>query len=188
MRVRLTSIAAAMALAAVCLAACNRQQDRSVVVSGSGAPPGASRSAPAPAAAPSLVVRDFMAHNARTAGVRTLPSGLQYQIIRSGPTTGLHPQRGDEVKVNYEGSLVTGAVFDSSYERGRPEAMPVNGLVAGWVEALQLMRPGDEWRLWVPPSLGYGQEATGPIPPGSVLIFRVELIDVLPAQERIGRG
>jgi peptidylprolyl isomerase/FKBP-type peptidyl-prolyl cis-trans isomerase FklB len=131
----------------------------------------------------------FMAANAKQAGVQTLPSGLQYKVVRSGPTSGLKPQLGDEVKVNYEGKLVSGEVFDSSYARGVPAAMPLRGLIKGWQEALQLMRPGDEWILYVPPNLGYGEEgAGGTIPPGAALIFRIELIGVLPAEGRIQQG
>lgn len=131
----------------------------------------------------------FMAQNAKQAGVVTLPSGLQYKIVRSGPADGLKPKLGDEVKVNYEGKLIDGTVFDSSYERGVPAAMPLNGLIKGWQEALQLMRPGDEWVLYVPPELGYGSEgAGGTIPPGAALIFRIELLGVLPGEGRIGQG
>lgn len=172
-----------LAAAALTLAACQQRQS---VVAGSGGASGPA--APTAATAESPENAEFLARNARTPGVHTLPSGLQYQILRSGPATGLHPQPGDDVKVNYEGALTNGQVFDSTYERGAPTAMPVNGLVPGWVEALQLMRPGDEWRLWLPPRLAYGDQAAGPIPPGSILVFRLELIDVLPAPERLGRG
>jgi peptidylprolyl isomerase/FKBP-type peptidyl-prolyl cis-trans isomerase FklB len=133
--------------------------------------------------------KTFLAQNAGKPGVHVLPSGLQYQVVRSGPADGLRPQLGDEVKVNYEGKLVDGTVFDSSYQRGVPAAMPLRGLIKGWQEALQLMRPGDEWILYVPPSLGYGDEgAGGVIPPGAALIFRIELIGVLPAEGRIQQG
>jgi peptidylprolyl isomerase/FKBP-type peptidyl-prolyl cis-trans isomerase FklB len=131
----------------------------------------------------------FLAQNAKQPGVVTLPSGLQYKVVKSGPKDGLRPQLGDEVKVNYEGKLVDGAVFDSSYERGVPAAMPLRGLIKGWQEALQLMRPGDEWILYVPPNLGYGDEgAGGQIPPGAALIFRIELLGVLPAEGRVQQG
>jgi FKBP-type peptidyl-prolyl cis-trans isomerase len=131
----------------------------------------------------------FMAANAKQPGVTTLPSGLQFKVVRSGPATGLRPQLGDEVKVNYEGKLIDGTVFDSSYQRGVPAAMPLRGLIKGWQEALQLMRPGDEWILYVPPNLGYGAEgAGGMIPPGAALIFRIELIGVLPAEGRVQQG
>ena len=131
----------------------------------------------------------FLAQNARKPGMHVLPDGLQYQVVRSGPATGLRPQLGDEVKVNYEGKLVDGTVFDSSYQRGVPADMPLKGLIKGWQEALQLMRPGDEWILYVPPNLGYGDEgAGGAIPPGAALIFRIELLGVLPAEGRVQQG
>ncbi|MBQ1543665.1 MAG: FKBP-type peptidyl-prolyl cis-trans isomerase [Clostridia bacterium] len=120
----------------------------------------------------------YMAQNAKQRGVVVLPSGLQYKVERSGPAAGPHPRLSDEVKVHYEGKLVTGEVFDSSYQRGTPAAFPLEGLIPGWVEALQLMRPGDQWTLYVPPALGYGDQGGGPIPPNSVLIFKIELIDV----------
>ena len=131
----------------------------------------------------------FLAQNAKQAGVQALPSGLQYKVVRSGAPGGLRPALGDDVKVNYEGKLIDGTVFDSSYERGVPAAMPLRGLIPGWQEALPLMRPGDEWILYVPPKLGYGEEgAGGKIPPGAALIFRIELLGVLPAAGRIQHG
>jgi peptidylprolyl isomerase/FKBP-type peptidyl-prolyl cis-trans isomerase FklB len=122
----------------------------------------------------------FMAKNSKEPGVVTLPDGLQYKIVASGPAEGARPRVQDEVKVNYEGALLNGNVFDSSFKRGEPASFPLEGLIPGWVEALQLMRPGDEWTLWVPPSLGYGDEDKGPIPANSVLKFRIQLIGVLP--------
>ena len=130
----------------------------------------------------------YMDANAKADGVQTLPSGVQYKIVRSGPADGLKPGPDDEVKVHYEGKLADGTVFDSSYERGQPAAMPLPALIPAWKEALQLMRPGDEWVLYVPPAMGYGEEGAGEIPPNSVLIFRIELIDVLPAPGRVGQG
>ena len=132
----------------------------------------------------------YLATNSKAEGVKTLPSGLQYKIVRSGPADGLKPAPQDEVKVHYEGKLLSGKVFDSSYERGAPAAMPLAALIPAWKEALQLMRPGDEWVLYVPPELGYGEEGAGggEIPGNSVLIFRIELIDVLPGPGRIGQG
>ena len=130
----------------------------------------------------------FLARNAKAPGVKVLPSGLQYKIVRSGPADGQRPQKGDEVKVNYEGKLLNGKVFDSSYDRGQPAAMPLDALIPGWIEALQLMRPGDEWLLYVPPQLGYGAEGAGEIPPDSTLIFRIELINFLPGPGRVGRA
>jgi FKBP-type peptidyl-prolyl cis-trans isomerase len=132
----------------------------------------------------------FMASTVKEPGVQTLPSGLAYKVVRSGPPTGLRPQLTDEVKVHYEGKLIGGKVFDSSYERGQPASMPLRGLIPAWQEALQLMRPGDEWILYVPPELGYGAEGAGggEIPPNAALIFRIELIDVLPGPGRVQMG
>ena len=134
--------------------------------------------------------KTFLATNAKAAGVVTLPSGLQYKIVQSGPAGGLKPHKGDEVKVHYEGKLLDGKVFDSSYERGAPAAMPIDALIPAWIEALQLMRPGDVWMLYVPPELGYGEEGAGggEIPGNSVLIFKIELIGVLPGPGSVGQG
>ena len=144
----------------------------------------------AQAADQSAAARLFLAANAKKTGVQTLPDGLQYLIVHSGPAGGLKPKLNDEVKVHYEGKLITGKVFDSSYERGQPASMPLKGLVMAWQEALQLMRPGDEWILYVPPELGYGAEGAGggEIPPGAALIFKIELIDVLPGPGTIQAG
>jgi peptidylprolyl isomerase/FKBP-type peptidyl-prolyl cis-trans isomerase FklB len=142
----------------------------------------------AAAAQPSAESKAFMAKVAKEPGVKVLPSGLAYKIVRSGPATGLKPGPHDEVKVHYEGKLEDGKVFDSSYERGQPAAMPLDRLIPAWQEALQLMRPGDEWILYVPSNLGYGQDGAGEIPPGAPLTFRIELIDVLPAPGRIQQG
>ena len=145
-----------------------------------------------PAAGPDLSAesKTYMAKVAQEEGVKVLPSGVAYKIVRAGPATGLKPQLNDEVKVHYEGKLVSGKVFDSSYERGQPAAMPLKGLIPAWQEALQLMRPGDEWVLYVPPEQGYGAEGAGggEIPPNAALIFRIELIDVLPGPGRIQQG
>lgn len=134
---------------------------------------------PDPQAAANLSAsQTFMTENAGKPGVKALPSGVQYEIVRSGPATGASPTKDDLVKVHYEGKLVSGEVFDSSYERGAPAVMKLGRLIPAWIEALQRMRPGDEWTLYVPPEQGYGEEGSGPIPPNSVLVFRVELIDV----------
>lgn len=132
--------------------------------------------------------KTFLANNARQPGVKVLPSGLQYKVVHAGPAEGARPHKGDEVKVNYEGKLIDGKVFDSSYDRGQPAAMPLDALIPGWIEALQLMRPGDEWMLYVPPELGYGAEGAGEIPPDSTLIFRIELINFLPGPGRVANG
>ena len=120
----------------------------------------------------------FMAQNALADGVRSLPSGVQYKIVKSGPATGAHPTPEDHVTVNYEGALLNGQIFDSSYKTGKPVTFQLEGLIPGWVDAVQRMRPGDEWILYVPPSQGYGSEQKGPIPPNSVLVFRLELLSI----------
>ena len=120
----------------------------------------------------------FMAQNALAEGVKTLPSGVQYKVLKSGPPNGAHPTPSDTITVNYEGSLLNGQIFDSSFQRGKPASFQLDGLVQGWVDALQQMRPGDEWIVYIPPSLGYGAEAKGPIPANSVLVFRLQLIAI----------
>ncbi len=124
---------------------------------------------------------DFLARNAAAKGVVTTPSGLQYFVVRSGPPTGRRPGPTDTVTFDYEGQLTTGETFDSSYARGQPITGPVGAFVPGFTEALMLMRQGDEWIVWIPPELGYGDRATGTIPANSVLRFRMELRSVTPA-------
>jgi peptidylprolyl isomerase/FKBP-type peptidyl-prolyl cis-trans isomerase FklB len=121
----------------------------------------------------------FLAANTKQPGVITLPSGLEYKVVHSGPADGPHPGPGDEMKVNYEGKLLDGKVFDSSFARGEPADLPLAGLIPGWLEALPMMRPGDEWVLYVPPSLGYGERSPDTVPPNSLLIFRIQLLGVL---------
>lgn len=109
-------------------------------------------------------------------------SGLQYIVLASGDPSGNPPVGGQFVLVHYEGRLAdTGELFDSSYERGDPEAFPSNGLISGWVEALAMMKPGDRWMVYIPPDLAYGEQGTpgGPIPPNAALQFEVELISVM---------
>ena len=122
--------------------------------------------------------KTFLAQNAKAADIHTTPSGLQYRILQSGPASGAHPTGDGEVKVNYEGKLLDGTVFDSSYARGVPAVLSVEQLIPGWQEALKLMRPGDVWLIYLPPELAYGDRDAGPIPPGSVLAFKLELIAV----------
>ena len=145
------------------------------------APALAQPAAPAAAAASAQSGADFLAKNAKAAGVVTLPSGLQYKVVSSGPASGPSPKEGDVIKVHYEGKLVSGEVFDSSFERGKAALMPLGDLVPAWMEAIPKMRVGDEWILYCPPELGYGARGAGPIPPNSVLIFRVTLIGMLAA-------
>jgi peptidylprolyl isomerase/FKBP-type peptidyl-prolyl cis-trans isomerase FklB len=131
---------------------------------------------PATAPGPNFLVRNAAAKN-----VMTTASGLHYFVIRSGAATGLRPGAGDTVTFDYEGKLVTGETFDSSYQRGTPLTGPIDSFVPGFTEALGLMRPGDEWVVWIPPALGYGEQASGPIPANSVLRFRLALHSVTPA-------
>ena len=120
----------------------------------------------------------FMARNAKEEGVQTLPSGLQYKVVQAGPAGGVSPDRNDLVKVDYEGKLVDNSVFDSSFARGAPAVFTPEEVVKGWTEALQKMRVGDEWLLYVPPELGYGEQGNPKIPANSVLIFRLKLLDI----------
>ena len=121
--------------------------------------------------------RDYLVENAKREGVTVLESGLQYEVLVAGD--GAKPSREYHVRTHYHGTLVDGSVFDSSYERGQPAEFPVGGVIAGWVEALQLMNAGSKWRLHVPSELAYGGQAVGSIPPHSVLVFDVELLDIL---------
>ncbi|BET68895.1 FKBP-type peptidyl-prolyl cis-trans isomerase [Opitutales bacterium ASA1] len=124
-----------------------------------------------------VAAETFLAQNKTRAGVVTTASGLQYEVLSSG-SGGTKPTRTDTVEVHYHGTLPDGTVFDSSVERGATIEFPVSGVIAGWTEALQLMSPGDKWKLFIPPALGYGDRAAGKIPPGSALVFEVELIGV----------
>lgn len=119
----------------------------------------------------------FLADNKAKAGIVTLPSGLQYQVIKEG--TGAKPTINDKVKTHYHGMLIDGTVFDSSVDRGEPISFPVSGVIKGWTEALQLMPVGSKWRLFIPADLAYGDRQAGAkIGPGSTLIFDVELLDI----------
>ncbi|MDT4811515.1 FKBP-type 22 kDa peptidyl-prolyl cis-trans isomerase [compost metagenome] len=120
---------------------------------------------------------EFLADNAKREGIVQLASGLQYEVLTAGE--GAKPSREDTVRTHYHGTLIDGTVFDSSYQRGQPAEFPVGGVIAGWVEALQLMNTGSKWRLYVPSELAYGGQSVGSIPPHSVLIFDVELLDIL---------
>jgi peptidylprolyl isomerase/FKBP-type peptidyl-prolyl cis-trans isomerase FklB len=130
----------------------------------------------------------FLAATARQPGVVTLPSGLQYRVLRAGKPGAASPRLSDQVLVQYEGRLPNGQVFDSSYQHGAPAAFTVSGLVPAWTEALQRMRPGEMWMLIAPPQLGYGERGAGPIPPNSALVFRIELLAVLPQDASVGGG
>ena len=121
---------------------------------------------------------EFLAANAGKEGVVTLPSGLQYKVLKEGK--GAKPAAEGKVKCHYEGKLVNGTVFDSSYARNAPAVFPVNGVIQGWVEALQLMNEGSQWELYIPYNLAYGERGAGEsIPPYAALVFKVELLEVL---------
>lgn len=119
----------------------------------------------------------FLAENKKKDGVITLKSGLQYKIISSG--TGPSPKATDKVSTHYRGTLIDGTEFDSSYSRNAPATFPVNGVIAGWTEALQLMHVGDKWQLFIPANMAYGERAVGGvITPNSTLIFDIELLAI----------
>lgn len=120
--------------------------------------------------------KKFLEENAKKPGVIVLPSGLQYKIIKEG--TGERPQASDKVTVNYHGTLIDSTVFDSSVDRGEPIQVSVGNVIKGWTEALQMMKVGSKWTLYIPSDLAYGERAMGKIAANSVLIFEVELISI----------
>jgi FKBP-type peptidyl-prolyl cis-trans isomerase len=121
----------------------------------------------------------FLAENKQKAGVVTLPSGLQYKVLKSGDGKA-SPKATDTVSTHYKGTLLDGKVFDSSYDRGEPTSFPVNQVIAGWTEALQKMKVGDKWQLFVPAELGYRERGTpdGTIGPNATLVFEIELLGI----------
>ena len=122
---------------------------------------------------------EFLRQNAEQDGVVTLDTGLQYLVLTEGPSGGASPGESDSVLAHYHGTLPDGSVFDSSVDRGEPAQFGVSQVIAGWTEALQLMKVGDKWRLFIPAELAYGDNSPSPaIPPGSALIFDVELLEV----------
>ena len=119
----------------------------------------------------------YLSENAKKEGVVTLPSGLQYKVLKEG--NGKSPKATDKVVCHYEGMLVDGTMFDSSIQRGEPATFPLNGVIAGWTEGLQLMKEGAKYRFFIPYQLGYGERGAGAsIPPVATLVFDVELIEV----------
>ncbi len=119
----------------------------------------------------------FLAQNKTKAGVMTTDSGLQYKVLQKGDGN-VHPGPADTVKVHYHGTLIDGTVFDSSAERGEPISFPLNRVIKGWTEGLQLMTAGDKYRFFIPANLAYAGRSTGKIPGNSVLIFDVELLGI----------
>jgi len=129
----------------------------------------------------------FLEENKKKPDVKTTASGLQYKVIKDG--TGAQPKGTDMVTVNYRGTLIDGTEFDSSYKRGQPATFPVNGVIKGWSEALQLMKQGSKYQLFIPSNLAYGERAMGPdIGPNATLIFEVELQDVKPPSTPVPMG
>ncbi|MFB0975775.1 MAG: FKBP-type peptidyl-prolyl cis-trans isomerase, partial [Tolumonas sp.] len=120
---------------------------------------------------------EFLTENAKRPEVKVTESGLQYEVLVAG--SGKQPAASDKVRVHYHGTFTDGKVFDSSVQRGQPAEFPVGGVIAGWVEALQLMSEGAKWKLFIPHNLAYGERGAGSIPPFSTLVFEVELLNVL---------
>jgi FKBP-type peptidyl-prolyl cis-trans isomerase FklB len=126
--------------------------------------------------------KTFLEENKKKEGVKTTASGLQYKVIKEG--TGAQPKATETVTVNYRGTLIGGKEFDSSYKRGQPATFPLNGVIKGWTEGLQLMKKGSKYQLFVPPDLAYGERAVGAdLSPNSTLIFEVELLDIKPPEQ-----
>ncbi|MCP3900346.1 MAG: FKBP-type peptidyl-prolyl cis-trans isomerase, partial [Desulfobacteraceae bacterium] len=125
----------------------------------------------------------FLKENKKKEGVITLESGLQYKIIKQGK--GKSPKPEDNVKCHYKGTSIDGAEFDSSYKRGQPAVFQLNRVIKGWTDALQLMKEGGKWELYIPSDLAYGDRQAGPIKPGSTLIFEVELISIEKAEKEV---
>jgi len=121
--------------------------------------------------------KKFLVENKKKEGIKTLPSGLQYKVLTQG--SGKTPKAEDTVTVNYKGTLIDGTEFDSSYKRGQPATFQVKGVIKGWTEALQLMKEGSKWQLFIPPELAYGEQGAGrDIGPNATLIFEVELLTI----------
>lgn len=118
----------------------------------------------------------FMANNGKKEGVVTLASGLQYAIVKEGD--GASPKATDRVSVHYRGTLIDGREFDSSHRRGTPASFTLNKVIPGWTEALQLMKVGDTWNIFIPPNLAYGETGRPGIPPNSTLVFEIELLEI----------
>lgn len=121
----------------------------------------------------------FLSENKSKKGVESLSSGLQYKVLSSGPASGASPTPLDFVKIHYRGSFIDGRIFDSSYQRGQPHVFPLNRVIPGWTEILQMMKPGDKWEVYIPPYLAYGQMGFGQeIGPNMALVFEIELIAI----------
>lgn len=189
MAISIKTAIAVLCLSAVCLAGCNQNNPGNQQSNAAPDAPAAGGSA-APTQLP--VAKDlspesnqqFLADNAKRPGVMTLPSGLQYQVIKSG--TGKSPTPNDLVTVTYRGQLINGMVFDET-QPGKTATFPAGQLIPGWVEALQKMKEGDQWQLVIPANLGYGEAgAGGVIPPNQTLVFDMTLLKVEPPSGQPG--
>jgi len=118
----------------------------------------------------------FLEENKKKEGIKVLASGLQYRVLTEG--SGKTPKATDTVTAHYVGTLINGTEFDNSYKRGQAFTFPMSDVIPGWSEALQLMKEGAKWQIFIPPALGYGERAVGPVPPNSTLIYEVELLSV----------
>ncbi|MEO6406983.1 MAG: FKBP-type peptidyl-prolyl cis-trans isomerase [Ferruginibacter sp.] len=123
----------------------------------------------------------FLEANKKRTGVITLPDGLQYEIIKAGDAAAAKPLAIDTVVVNYKGTLIDGTEFDNSFKRGEPAVFPLNRVISGWTEILQLMTKGAHWKVYIPSGLGYGDSGSGAIPPGATLVFEIILENIKPA-------
>jgi FKBP-type peptidyl-prolyl cis-trans isomerase FkpA len=128
----------------------------------------------------------FLSENSGKPGITITQSGLQYEVLAEGG--GEFPKADDVVRVNYEGTLIDGTVFDSSYQRGEPIEFPLNGVIPGWTEGLQLMKVGSSYKFYIPSDLAYGESGREGIPPNSALIFKVDLLAILSEEELYGGG
>lgn len=134
------------------------------------------------------VAGDYLANNAKAKGIKTTPSGLQYRIVTPGKAKSASAAPDDEVTVQYTGKLLDGTEFDSSFTHGGPSTFQANHTLKGWQEALKLMKPGSKWQLFIPPDLGYGANPPPGVPPGSLLVYDVELVGIQPASARAERA
>ncbi|WKL57983.1 FKBP-type peptidyl-prolyl cis-trans isomerase [Asticcacaulis sp. ZE23SCel15] len=156
------ALAAVAAVGVMAVAACNKGPD------------------PVAVAANAEAGKAFLEKTSKEEGVLPLEGGMYYKVVSSPAPTAPQPAVTDTVKVHYEGTLIDGTKFNSSYDRGVPAAFPLKGLVKAWQIAIPKMHKGDTWMLYVPAEMGYGDQAMGPIPAGSVLVFKIELIDIQP--------
>lgn len=192
MAISIKTAIAALCLSAVCLAGCNQNNPGNQQSNAAPAAPAAPVAGGSAAPTQLPVAKDlspesnqqFLADNAKRPGVMTLPSGLQYQVIKSG--TGKSPTPNDLVTVTYRGQLINGMVFDET-QPGKTATFPAGQLIPGWVEALQKMKEGDQWQLVIPANLGYGEAgAGGVIPPNQTLVFDMTLLKVEPPSGQPG--